>query len=76
MSNISIFVNRLKNIGVEVELTSNYPWIYIHSINGKIVTETFRANHGFTVAMAGPVVEGLTNFTDISEIFKLIRKYK
>ena len=72
---ITVFIGRLQKIGVEVKLSGNYPWIYIERINGKSVTETFQANHGFTVAFT-PIKQGQEiQFTDITEIFKLIRKY-
>ena len=72
---ITVFIGRLQKIGVEVKLSGNYPWIYIERINGKSVTETFQANHGFTLAFT-PIKKGKEiEFTDITEIFKLIRKY-
>lgn len=72
---IAIFINRLHKVGVEVKLGGNYPWIYIEHINGKRVTEIFQANHGFTLAF-NPIKKGQEiKFTDITEIFKLIRKY-
>ena len=72
---IKSFVERLKKLGIEVELFGNYPWIYLDRINGKRVTEKFEGNHGFTI-MFSPIREGQeVKFTDISEIFKLIRKY-
>ena len=76
MDKITVFVGRLKRIGIDVELNSNYPWIYITKINGKKIIETFQANHGFTVAFSSPLIDGESAFTDITEIFKLIRKYK
>lgn len=75
MEKLEIFTNRLKKIGIEIELVGNYPWIYINKINGQRVTEIFLGNHGFT-AMFTPIKLGQTaEFTDIKEIFKLIRKY-
>jgi hypothetical protein len=75
MDKIGTFVNRMKKLGIDVKLTGNYPWIYIDSINGKRVTEKFEANHGFTIAFL-PIRENQElHFTDITEIFKLIRKY-
>ena len=72
---ITVFIERLKKIGVEVKLCGNVPWIYITHINGKYVDEKFEGNHGFTVAFL-PIREGKEiEFTDITEIFKLIRKY-
>jgi hypothetical protein len=75
MDKIGTFVNRMKKIGIDVKLTGNYPWIYINSINNKRVIEKFQGNHGFTIAFL-PIRENQElHFTDIGEIFKLIRKY-
>lgn len=76
LDKLTIFVNRLKKIGVEIKLAGNYPWIYIHEINGKRVTEKFEADHGFTVAFLPIRKDKELVFTDITEIFNLIRKYK
>lgn len=76
MNKLEIFRNRLLKIGIEMRFFGNYPWIYIDSINGKRVIEKFEGNHGFTVAFY-PIKKGEDiGFTDINEIFKLIRKYK
>jgi len=73
---ITVFVERLKKIGIEVNLAGNYPWVYINDICGKRVTEIFEGNHGFTLIFL-PVRNDSppSEFTDIGEIFKLIRKY-
>jgi len=73
---ITVFVERLKKIGIEVELAGNFPWIYIDEICGKRVTEKFEGNHGFTlIFLPGRNDSPPSEFTDITEIFKLIRKY-
>lgn len=72
---LSIFIDRLKKLGIEIELFGNYPWIYIGRINGKNVTEKFEAEHGFTIAFLPIKPDKELEFTDITEIFKLIRKY-
>ena len=75
MEKLEIFVERMKKLGIDVELMGNFPWIYIDKINGKRVTEKFLGNHGFTI-MFTPIKLGQTHqFTDIGETFKLIRKY-
>lgn len=75
MDKITVFVERLQKLDIEVKLVGNYPWIYIDYINGKRVTEKFQANHGFTLAFT-PIKKGQElKFTDIKEIFKLVRKY-
>jgi len=72
---LTVFVDRMKRIGIDIKLAGNYPWIYINSINGKRVTETFEANHGFTIAFLPVRADKELAFTDITEIFKLVRKY-
>ena len=73
---INVFVERLKKIGIEVKLVGNYPWVYIDEICGIKVKERFAGNHGFTIIFL-PVRNDSppSNFTDIGETFKLIRKY-
>jgi hypothetical protein len=75
MDKITVFVERLQKIGIEVKLGGNYPWVYIDYINGKRVTEKFQANHGFTLCFIPIKKDKEIEFTDITEIFKLIRKY-
>lgn len=75
MNKIDIFIKRLKKIGIDIELSSNIPWIYIHKINGIRVTDRFEGEHGFTIAFT-PLRGQELNFTDIGEIFRLIRRYK
>ena len=73
---ITRFVERLKKIGIDVKLSGNFPWVYIDEICGIRVTETFEANHGFTlIFLPGRNDSPVSEFTDIEEIFKLIRKY-
>ena len=72
---LTILIERLKAVGIEIELAGNIPWVYIYSINGKPVKEMFMANHGFTIAFLPIRSDKEIEFTDISEIFKLIRKY-
>ncbi len=74
-NSLDAFVQRLEKIGIDVKMAGNFPWIYIDTINGKKVTEKFQGNHGFTVAFL-PIRHGQKmKFTDITEIFKLLRKY-
>lgn len=75
MEKLEIFVNRMKKLGIDVELIHNYPWIYIYKINGKRVTERFEADWGFTIAFLPARRDLPFHFTDITKIFELIRKY-
>ena len=72
---LKVFVDRMKSININIKLVGNYPWIYIDEINGKRVTEKFEGNHGFTIAFLPVRSDRELEFTDISEIFKLIRNY-
>lgn len=72
MDKLTIFVNRLKKIGIEVELLGNAPWCYLYKVCGKKVEEKYLAEWGFTIAFSS--VEGY-KLTEISEIFKILRKY-
>jgi len=76
MKEIDTFVKRLKKIGIEIELFGNYPWIYLDRVNGKKVIEIFEANHGFTIAFTPIRKDQKLKFTNIAEIFKIIRKYR
>ncbi len=72
---LTIFVDRMNKLGIDIKLGGNYPWIYIDYINGNRVTEKFQANHGFTIAFLPIRPDKELEFTDIGEIFRLIRKY-
>ena len=73
---IKVFVERLKKLGIEVKLMGNYPWVYIDEICGIKVKERFLGNHGFTLIFLPSRLDSpVSEFTDIKEIFKLIRKY-
>lgn len=73
---INVFVERLKKIGIDVKLLGNFPWVYLDEICGIKVKEKFRGNHGFTIIfLPGRTDSPPSEFTDITEIFKLIRKY-
>jgi len=68
---LSILISRLKKINIEIECLGNYPWIYLYKVNGNRVKEKYLANHGFTIMFSGS-----GEFTDLKEIFKVIKKYR
>lgn len=75
MEKLEILRKRLSKIGIDVVFVTNYPWIYLYKINNKLVKEKYMAEHGFTVAFL-PVRRDIPfYFTNLSIIFKLIRKY-
>lgn len=67
---ITRFAQRLKRIGVEVELIANYPWVYMNKVNGVPVTETFMAKHGFTAFFSLRVEQ----WSDRRKVFAKIRQ--
>jgi len=71
MNKLGRLINRLKNIGVEIKLGANYPWVYLDYINGIRVTEKNAANHGFCIGYLNEDFD----FTYSKETFKIIRKY-
>jgi hypothetical protein len=74
---ISILVKRLRRCGIEIELSGNYPWIYLDKVNGnRIKQEDFTANHGFNIAWFGIKNDDKIKFAeDPKTIISIIRKY-
>lgn len=68
-------IDRLKNIGIDLEVSSNIPWIYLHKVNGRrIKAESFLSKRQFTIAWF-PIRKGKQiNLTDRRKVFQTIRK--
>jgi hypothetical protein len=75
---LDIFMSRMNKLGIDVELMGNIPWIYIHKVNGNRIKseDYFCGEHGFTIGFLPVRANELFDFTDIKEIFKVIRKYR
>lgn len=73
MTTINSFVNRLKKIGITVELVGNYPWIYLDKVNGYKVFERYQGNHGFTIFFKAWRPSQEDKITNIPIVFKKIR---
>ena len=75
---ISVLVKRLRRCGIEIELSGNYPWIYLDKVNGnRIKKEDFTANHGFNIAWFGIKNEDKIKLAeDPKTIISIIRKYR
>lgn len=78
MNILDILINRLNKIGIEIVLASNYPWIYLKTVNGNRIKEEdfFYGNHGFTIAFLPTTLGKKMEITDIKKTFEVIRKYK
>lgn len=75
MEKLDVFVKRMKKLGIDIQLIANYPWIYLDKVNGNKVKEKYMADWGFTIAFLPIRRDKELQFTDINEIFKIIRKY-
>ena len=78
MNEIEVFVNRLKKIGIEIELVGNIPWIYLNKVNGnRVKPEDYNANHGYTVAWYPVRLGDIPHLDDdLKRTFEVIRKYR
>lgn len=75
---LDVFMDRMNKLGIEIKLSGNVPWIQLTHINGNRIKEEdyFHGNHGFTIGWYPIRIGDSFKFTDISEIFKIIRKYR
>ena len=75
MEKLEVLIARLSKIGIQLRLISNYPWIYLKEVNGNKVKENYKSEHGWVIAMYPVKIEDKGTLTDLTEIFKIIRKY-
>jgi hypothetical protein len=75
MENLQTLINRLKKNNINLELISNYPWIYLCKVNGKQVKEKHLSKYGYTIGFMPFNKNKSFNFTELSQLFKIIRKY-
>ncbi len=75
LKKLDVFVKRMSKLGISIELVGNYPWIYLDKVNGNRIKEKFHADHGWTIGWLPVMANRPFTFTDIPEIFKIIRKY-
>ena len=75
MEQLKTLKKRLGRVGIDVEFAANFPWIYLYRINGKLVKERYKAEHGFTIAFLPARRDKPFHFTELNVIFKLIRNY-
>jgi hypothetical protein len=78
MNEVAVFINRMKRIGIKLDLVSNIPWIYLYKVNGnRVQPEDYNANHGYTIAWYPVKVgEKVHLDSDLTRTFKVIRKYR
>ena len=74
MNELSVLERRLSKIGIGIELSGNFPWIYLTKVNGNVINPSdYTANHGFTIAW---YKDDIVLDSDTKRIFQMIRKYK
>lgn len=74
MIKLTTFLNRLSKIGISLQCSLNYPWVYVEKINDTFITEKYGSEHGWVL---GFITKNDDFYCEHSkEIFKLIRKYK
>ena len=77
MHDLAVLQRRLNRIGIEIELASNVPWVYLTKVNGNAVRESdFTANHGFTIAWLDSATDKIILDHNTKRIFEIIRKYR
>jgi hypothetical protein len=76
VNDLEIFINRLSKIGIAVTFISNYPWIYLDTVNGKKIKGRYMGNHGFTAFWLTIRRDDPKKYriTDISIVFDKIRE--
>ena len=72
MNKLTTFITRMNKIGIEIKIAGNVPWFYISSICDKPVKEKFHSEHGWVIGLRGMKE---FEFTDVKEMFNLLRKY-
>lgn len=70
-----MFMGRMQKRGINLELSSNYPWIYLDKVNGVKVREKQHSEHGWTLAFISIKKEDRINFVNLKETLKLIKNY-
>ena len=68
------FKRRLGKLGINVEFVGNIPWIYLHKVNDKFVTEPFISEHGFTAFWYPIRLDQEITFSDRRRVFAKVRE--
>lgn len=72
---IDTFQRRLRKIGVDVEFSVNFPWIYMVSVNGNHINieDRYMSNYKFTAFILAQNDEIV--FLNRRKTFSIVRKY-
>ena len=73
MKRIKSLQDRLDKLGIKINISLEWPHVYLEKVNGVVVTRHFQSNRGFVLAYM-PFRSGQeVRFSDTREIFKQIR---
>lgn len=72
MKKLDNLISRLLKIGIDLKLVANVPWIYVDSINGIKIKETFESDYGFVLGYLS--IKDSDDCTINKELFALIRR--
>lgn len=73
---LTTFCRRLDKIGIKAKLSSNVPWIYLRSVNGKPVKGVYMSKNCFTAFFHATRVSDTFKykFSDRRLVFKKVRE--
>ena len=74
MTTIDSFRNRLKKIGIDIEMFGNFPWVYLDKVNGKKVKGEYYSDHCFTIFFRAIRPGQVDKMLDTGIIFDKIRE--
>lgn len=75
MNKLKKLINRLEKLKIKIELSGNYPWVYLDKVNSKKVLEKFGSDWGFVVLLITFKPES-QKFYNTKKLFKIIRRYR
>lgn len=85
-NNLDRLRDRLEKIGIDIDLVSNAPWIYLTRVNGnKVEQKDWTANYGYVIAYYAMLREyddtsvwnsNPIKLHDLRETFNIVRKYR
>ena len=51
MDNLKDFIDTFTSEGIHISCVSNYPWIYLQSVNENFIREKRNSDHGYVIGI-------------------------
>lgn len=51
MNNLKNFIDPFTSEGIIISCVSNYPWVYLESVNGNLIREKRKSEHGYVIGI-------------------------